>query len=260
MRCWHVTFSSPRRMPLFVDEASRRAAVRRIVRVCGARLVLFCIVDDHIHLVVIGPPEGVGGLAAALWRALRRTAACQLEPAHRRPVDGRRHLEWLVRYLTTQTDHHGIDAHPALWSGSCFADLVGMRVVEGFDPRRIRQLLPRLRDEELHRNVGLDLGTFGPLDGVRLRATGAVRIASAAASALAVGPALVGNAAPTIEARRAAAQVAKAAGIRPSEIGWALSITARAARRLAEQPVAPEVLHATRLRLALEDRMMRSAA
>jgi len=52
MKYWHLTFSSDGRHPLFPSECLRRAALWAIARVKKCEILLFCIVDDHLHLVI----------------------------------------------------------------------------------------------------------------------------------------------------------------------------------------------------------------
>jgi hypothetical protein len=58
-------------------------------------------------------------------------------------VQGRSHLETLVGYLARQPVKHGLVAPAATYAGSCLQDLGRARVVEGFDPARIAEALPR---------------------------------------------------------------------------------------------------------------------
>jgi hypothetical protein len=57
MRPWQFTIASTTRHPLFPTEASRLQAVLAICRVFGEILTMFCVVDDHVHLVVFCEEE-----------------------------------------------------------------------------------------------------------------------------------------------------------------------------------------------------------
>lgn len=46
---WHLTFSSRTRLPLFPTESARRHAVARIRTIANAELLLYDVVDDHLH-------------------------------------------------------------------------------------------------------------------------------------------------------------------------------------------------------------------
>lgn len=113
--------------------------------------------------------------------------------------------------------------------------------------------MPRLRIADVYEAVGL------PRAGVRLvtdgglRMAGPVRIARAASFAACAPPRLSGRALPVRDARRAAAQLARAAGISSNDIAWALGVTPRSARRISGAPVQPQLVQATRLRLSIEN-------
>ncbi len=144
MHIWHLTYASDGRNPLFPDEVACRKAVRVLGRVAGTSTVLFNIVDDHLHLVLWCDRQRRGRLARALVQALRQVATVPVESARVRAVENRAHMKWLVDYLLSQTIHRGIPAHTALWSGSCFPDLIGARWVPRME-LQLRKALPPKR-------------------------------------------------------------------------------------------------------------------
>lgn len=251
MECAHLTFSSSDRLPLFVDERLRRLAVRRLCTVVGHALVLFCVVDDHIHVVLVRDGRPWRRLAQSVLFALRPVSQSELQPAHITPVEGRRHLRRLVDYLLGQPSHHALKAHAALFGGSCFPHLVGARALPS-GRLQLSWLLPRLSLAEIYAAVGLD-AVVSPLDDAAVRGVGSRRIASAAAAAHGVGPALSSRREADVEARRTAAHLARAAGLGGAETGWVLELTGRSVRRLLSQSPSREGLHAARLQLALEE-------
>jgi len=116
---WHLMFAASGRNVMFRDEGSRLAAVRRIGHKAGNRMVVFGLVDEHIHVAASGERPDVGRLARTLLLATRPWTSAKLEPARIIPVANRRHLQRLVRYILDQPAHHDLPVHPALWSGSC---------------------------------------------------------------------------------------------------------------------------------------------
>ena len=121
-----------------------------IARIAGEATVLFCIVDDHVHIVLACDRARAGLISRSLSMALAPLArGIALASARIKPVEGRRHLETLGEYVTLNPRKHGVAA-PALWSGSCFQDLVGARVLPGFTPRLLASLLPRFRMRTLY--------------------------------------------------------------------------------------------------------------
>jgi hypothetical protein len=165
-----LTIASDGRQVLFPSEEARRAAVRVLARVVGPAALLFRVVDDHLHVVVGWERARVGWLSRALVLGLRPLAAAPVEGARVRPVESRAHLESLVGYVLSQTSHHGLAEHPALWTGSCFRDLVGARWLPPLAGReRLSAHLPRLPPSALQRAVGLSGRAVEPADDAALR-------------------------------------------------------------------------------------------
>lgn len=250
MATWHLTLASDGRQTLFPEEDGRRAAVRLLARAARDEMVLFCVVDDHVHVVVLAERPRVAKLGRALALGLRPLAKAPLDRPRIREVESRAHLQSLVSYVLGQPARHNLAVHPALWTGSCFLDLVGARWIPGLG-LRLRDALPRLTRRTVRGAVGLDDRPIAPADDEALRVAGVARIVAATAAAHAVPESLPGKSAPIVTARRAAVQLARAAHIGPTDIAWALGIPTRAVRRLGSPPAPAELLDATRLRLAL---------
>ncbi|RME26697.1 MAG: hypothetical protein D6798_06175 [Deltaproteobacteria bacterium] len=252
MQTVHLTFSAEGRLALFPDEAARRRAVRALARVGGDALLLFCVVDDHVHVVVRSEPDRTGRLARALLLALRAVAADGILPAHLRPVTDRAHLQWLVRYVLHQPAKHALGTHPALWSGSCLPDLVGARVLPGAAlAATLAAQLPRLRQRTLFEAVGLPPQPLEPVTDEQLRGLGLADLVAASSAAVAADPALAGRDATTTTARSIAAQLGSAAGFRSEQLAWALHVSAQAVRRYRRRSLDPALVRAARLQLAL---------
>ncbi|MFZ5476372.1 MAG: hypothetical protein ACOZNI_06305 [Myxococcota bacterium] len=252
MRSWHATWSSEGRHPLAPTEARRLALVRAIGRIAGKRVALFCIVDDHVHLVLFCEERELGRLVQALTFAFRPLAAVPLAAAFVRRVRDRGHMEWLAdEYILKQAPRHGLPVAPATWSGSCFPDLVGARVVPGLR-LCIGDALPRWRLRNGYRAVGLPEVELEPASDATVRAFGASRLAAAAASATCALPTLAGKGAPEVLARRAATVLGERVGVPVSELAFAFGMTPIATARLRSRHVADDLLKATRVRVSLE--------
>ncbi len=252
MGAWHLTLSSVGRNPLFPQAHALFGAIRKLGRVAGTSMTLFSIVDEHLHVGMLGERREAGRVARRIVLALRPLASAELETARIRAVGNRSHMQWLVPYLLDQPRHHGLPEHPALYLGSCFPDLVGARVVKGLR-LCIRQALPRFRLSDAFRAVGLR-----PVDLVlpttdRIRTAGAARLVASAAAALCVEVGLQDRSIPTVQARTAVCRIARAVGIPTSETAFALNLTPRAARRLAHKPLPEPIIRCVALRFALED-------
>ncbi len=245
-----LTFASTTRHALFPEEWRSREALHVIGRVVGGRVVLFALVDDHLHVVLLCERAETGIHARALLLALRPVAAVELAPAHVSEVRGRAHLEWLVRYLLEQPAHHGVPVHPALTTGSCFPDLVGARCVPGL-ALQLGAALPRYRLRDAYAIVGLPLERLEPASDDQIRALGARRLVEAAAFAGAAGPDLgLGDVSVTV--RRVAAHLALQAGLHLDELAHAMGTTRDATRKMGRRDAAPELVAATRMRIALD--------
>jgi len=245
-----LTFASTTRLALFPEEQRRREVLHVLGRVVSGRVVLFAVVDDHLHVVLLCEPEETGLAARALLLALRPVAAVAIAPAHVSEVRGRDHLEWLVRYLLEQPAHHGVAGHPALTTGSCFPDLVGARVVPGLS-LQLAAALPRYRLRDAYPLVGLPPERIEPASNPQIRALGAHRLVAGAAQAAAAGPEL-GLGDVSVRVRTVAAHLAAQVGIPLDELAHALGTTRDATRKMGRRAADPALLAATRTWLALE--------
>jgi REP element-mobilizing transposase RayT len=246
MSTWHITLATTGRETLFVGEAALREAVLALDRAVGAALLLFCIVDDHVHIVIEGDRRQATNAARAVSLAFRFLRGRGLAPAHIRPVESRAHLQRLVSYVAGNAIKHKVAEGPA-WAGSCLLDLIGARVLPRFRPARLTTHLPRL-SLDAH---GLPGWGTQPASRAFIRQCGAGALARAAAAATCADPRLTGNAPPIVLARRATAVLGRAAGIPDGEIAYAMGCHRRSARRLRAATVEREVLSAVRVRLAL---------
>jgi hypothetical protein len=259
----HLTFSSDGRLALFPTLELRRKAVRCIAAI-GPEVILFCVVDDHVHVVIhVTDAARIGRISAGLYHALRPIAAVPILPAFVRPVATRRHLDWLAdQYILSQTTKHGIAEHPGLFEGSCFVDLIGARAV--FDPPLVTRLVraaPRYRLRRAYKAVGFAEEPITPVSDETLRAIGASEIAAATEAALAAPPGMKGNSAVECLGRRAVAQLTQSAGIHSAECAFALAVDTSSVARLRRRgAVLAPVLLAVRMRLALELRVAANRA
>jgi hypothetical protein len=221
--------------------------------VAGQEVVLFSFVDDHIDVILHCDGARKGVLSGALTLAFRALCAVPLGPPFTRPVRDRSHMDWLADiYILRQSWKHGLEGHPATWTGSCFPDLAGARVLPGLS-LAIAAALPRWRLRRAYAAVFLPERPLVPADDVRVRALGATRLAAAAASSVGADPTLRGKGPAEVLARRATATLGAAAGIPNSEIAHALDMHAIASARLRHREVDEHVLRAVRLWIALED-------
>lgn len=253
MEFFHLTFASEGRMPLFTTESQRCAGLHALARSARGKLVLFCIVDEHVHVVLaVESRAEAGHVGRALRRSLQNAAGVPLGPAFIRPITTRSHAEWLARnYIVAQPKKHGLPDHPALYSGSCFQELVGARQLVDL---RIEALLPRFDVRHVLDTVGLPRRPIEPLEPEAIRRLGVGRIADASMSVLALAD-LAGRSRPNVIARRIAVQISDEVGIARAEIGHGMNLRPRSVRSIAALDTEAALSRAVSIRLALEEQV-----
>jgi len=254
---WHVTWASRGRQPLVLDEPARRALVRELVARAGPELVLFALVDDHLHVWLLCDAASRIRVVRTLEFALRAAVAAPLQPAHLEPVVRRPHSEWLLRYLLTQTTHHGLPTHPARWSGGCVADLLGARSL-GWRSR-LPDALPRHRLRDVHAAVGLPLAPLVPAGDAALADLGVAGLLAASAAAFAAHPALADRRPESVRAFGAAAVLARAAGLSLTDLATRADRARESASRAASRPLSDADARVVRLRVALDQAAVAAA-
>lgn len=248
---FHAVLCHRDRDPVGVGEAGRLRVLRRVVRAAGGWLLGWCVVDDHLHLLLACDARRAGIIARSVSQALD----VPLAPAWIKPVRGRRYRRWAIDYLLLQPRKHGLPCHPALWSGSCFVDLVGARWLPGFRPSLLMQGLPRLRLRELFLLLDLGPEPLAPAADQRLFERGPTGLIGACFAALGAAPIERSKQPLQVEARVLACASAREVGLRLPDVAAALGVHASTARRLADRAVRPQARSALRRRIALEDRV-----
>lgn len=246
----HLTWATVSRQPAFPTEEGRRELLRDLAAVAASFVVLFAIVDDHVHIVVILKADRLRWVQGALTKVLSSRSAAPLAPPHLSPVTTRKHMNNLVGYCLGQFEHHGLADNAVTATGSCFPDLVGARRLP-WGTLKITEALPRFRLQDALDALGL-AGPLNPASDAEVRALGPARLVELVAAAFAAGPDLAGKAAERVLARRVSARLALDVGLRPRDLGEALGVSAVTLNRLAASPIDVADLHAARLRIALE--------
>jgi len=252
MEILHVNLATPERATLFPTVAAQLRAVRTIVRLGRGRIVLFCVVDDHVHLLIFASRELAGRIVRGLVQAWNRLLGTRLGPPFFRRVESRRHLEKLVPYVLDQTTHHEIRScpHPALWPGSSFADLIGARRLPGFDRALLDQALPRRSEQRFYDAIGL--APLSPADDRSLRTAGLDHLVQATGRVIAQPRLTVRN--PTsVRARRMLVRIARNLSFSDRQIAAALECPRRTVSHLgATACLDLPMQRALRLRVALD--------
>lgn len=247
----HVTMASGDRLPLFATRAQVLAAVACLCEVLGAALLLFCVVDDHVHLVLERVPTRV---LARLQRRLSAIASRPVGEPFVRRVRDRKHLTNLVAYVLKQSAHHGVQGAPpcALEPGSCFADLVGARVlVEPLAPR-LQRWMPRWSPSVCWSHVGLRALEPASDELVFELGAGAVLREVAAAGGVADPRQMRGDL-----RRTAAALLHGVCRMTAPVVADVLGMASRTVRKDLVRGGCPELERAARLRLAIRWELVR---
>lgn len=247
---YHVTIAVKGRFQAFLDEAGLRRAARTVARIAGERLLAWALPGNHCHFILTGTRPEVGCLVRDLRLAFRGLGVVLVDP-HYREIGDSTDLEYVVGYQLRQARKHQSCARPALFSGCCFVDLVGARILDGWDAGRLFAYLPHYTPERHLHHVGA-VGLPRPLGDAELRAVGAVKIGEAAAAALAGPWPLAGNSSVEVAARRAAAALCESVGISRRDVAYALGVTSQGVGKLVGAPRNPRLESAVRVRLGLE--------
>lgn len=248
---WHLILTSEGRITLFTNEEKLRQAVLKLGKTAASHLISFCVVDDHIHLVLYCSRQCVGRLSQALQIALSPIGSSKFSPGYIVPVKKRTHLNRLILYTVNQPQRHGLKEHPALYSGSCFLDLAGARFI-GVLGCPITSVLPRFNMADLYSELNLRIHTLTPADDGQVKDAGLGAIIRAAGAVFAAAPALTDQSEQTVKAHRVAVRLARSVGFTASQISCHLQRSTRSIFRVNHQQIPEEALTAVRRRLALE--------
>ncbi|MBA2319957.1 MAG: hypothetical protein H0V89_02270 [Deltaproteobacteria bacterium] len=198
--------------------------VRRVARFFGPRTLWFCVADNHLHQVVEAEPAEVSLLRRNLDFVLRGLTGQRFDLRFK-PVEEQSHLLSCWPYVRGNREHHGLLAN----EGSGIADIVGARLVPGFDPRRWERHIPRRTLAGMLEAV--DFPGIEPMPKAEVRAHGSTALVRAAAGAIG-WPEIESNLRVMVHARAAAIHIAGQAGIAAGEIRHALGISRSTAHRL----------------------------
>lgn len=228
--------------------------VRALASTALESLILFAVADEHIRAVLRAAKVGL--VARDLRQTLRRLRPdLEFKPAHLEPVVSDAHMWRLVRYELGQTKRHDLGSHPAIATGSCFPDLVGARLLPGYEPTRVVTELPAFRLGRAYTMVGLEaVPLVEPRDDV-LHWIGVGRLAELSASVFSLPADLRGRSAAFTRARALAARLAAQVDLRLSDLADVLGVTRQSVWELARTRVDERAESALRRRWALEDRV-----
>ena len=209
-------------------------------------MLLFGLAEEHLHTAALSRRPGY--LARDLSRVLACASGREIKAPSIERIDSRAYAWNVLRYLLRQPTKHGISVPAAQWTGCGFQDLVGARLLAGFDPRAIEQAVGGFDPLDLYECVGLDRTVLEPADDRALRRAGIARLAELAAGVFCLPSGLDGRSRLHVRARRLAVAAVEAAGSSLEDLARELGVTPRTLRRLSRLPMNPGDLRALRLR------------
>jgi putative transposase len=128
---FHVTSRGNRRQTIYHDDDDRRQFLvlrDRVVRLCGWRVLAYCLMTNHFHLLIETPAQN---LSAGMHR-LNSSYAKYFNERHSvdghlfdrrfgsRLVETEEHLNDALRYIAFNPVEAGLCAHPQEWRWSSF--------------------------------------------------------------------------------------------------------------------------------------------
>ncbi len=138
----------------------RRAITRSIARIgAGGGLVAWAIPDNHGHLAVVGTREEASEIAWRIELAMQAYRPVGAGPFQRRWLrsdDDYGYLRNMTDYILRQSKHHGLESDP-FGESDCRLDILGLRTIAPWVRARVREHLPRLRDEAVAELLDLNL-------------------------------------------------------------------------------------------------------
>ncbi|MBW2736468.1 MAG: hypothetical protein JRH20_29120 [Deltaproteobacteria bacterium] len=150
------------------DPLDRRLIARIVLNQArDHQLLVFALVDSHLHLEVVEPFAKAMELARCIEIAvtLRLRPKVGFAPAHPKAIRDQSHLYHCFDYILRQYAHHGVNWDPFM-DASSLPDLLGMRLVGHYTAQHVRRLLPRVKREKLLGYLGISAldPTDAPLD------------------------------------------------------------------------------------------------
>lgn len=212
--------------------ALRRAVTRSIARIGAVTgLVAWAFPDNHGHLAVLDTPAAASHLA---WRvelavqAHRAVGAGPFQPRWLRSDSRYGYLRNMTDYILRQSAHHGTVSDPFA-EADARLDILGLRLVAPWVRPRVREVLPRLRDEEVAEALGLSLEVLREWAHPLEPGDGVEQLGEAVLATFCTRS--IRERSPT-GARARAAAVLACPGVRPAALRHALGISGEVIRRI----------------------------
>lgn len=139
----HITAKSPSRRLLFIDDSDRQrylGLLAREIRERQWRMLTFCLLSNHLHLLIETPEPDLGaGMKAVHQKFSRLTNQARGEGGHlfgarfySGVVESERHALGCLRYIARNPVKASICSTPQEWSWSAHRALAGMAAAPSF--------------------------------------------------------------------------------------------------------------------------------
>ena len=211
----------------------RRAITRSIARIGGeGGLIAWAFPDNHGHLAIVGNPKEASLIAWRVELAMQAYRPVGAGPfLHRwlRTSDDYTYLRNMTDYILRQAQHHGTVSDP-FGESDCRLDILGLRTIAPWVRARVREHLPRLRDEAVAELLGLELRELRSWAAPLECSDGLAQLRDATLSVFAVND--LKGPSPRIAQARAAAVLACADTVRTGSLCATLGMSGAAVRRL----------------------------
>ncbi len=245
---FHITVLAEGARTVFPTQPERLGAVRRLAKHFGKRSLWFCVSDTHVHELIEAQAEEVPYILRNLQFVLDALSDVRFDRPKAKPVREQGHLENCWKYVVSNREKHGLDSG-LLDPGAGFVDVIGARVLPGFERERWKLHLPRWKIGDLLGRLGLPPDASRLATPEEVRAHGAIRLARSAAAAVGF-PDLAKNIPPVVAARSAAIQLGLEAGLARADLAHAVQVVRQTTYGLGAAPA--EVLDALKRRITLE--------
>ncbi|MFH1464886.1 MAG: hypothetical protein ABIO70_10925 [Pseudomonadota bacterium] len=239
---WHFNHSLLDRRVVARSVAERRKLARCVIRIGADHgLVAFRCSGTHLHYLLSCDREGAARFFQRVDESLRRSLGLLVgfSRAYGKPVNDQGYLKTAFGYVVGNTDKHEL-AYDPLHEASMLPDLLGLRLLGGYAPRLVRELLPHVNRRSLLGYFGLS--ALEPGDDLR-------GLGDATAAALGLAD-LRGSSDEAIRARRALLHLA-GGSLPVEELVTLTGVSARTLRRLRAGEPEPDLQRAVGLQVAL---------
>jgi hypothetical protein len=165
---YHVTCRLKDSRVIAPTPEKRRLLSRTVLeKTADHQLLAFNGPDTHLHMELVEPRAVCGRVVqhTEITIKARLKIPIGFDEAEFKPILSQGHLYRAFHYILSQEPHHGLVRDP-FHEASNLSDLLGLRVLGAFTARHVRELLPRIKREDLLPHLGvLETTAWKPASG-----------------------------------------------------------------------------------------------